>query len=109
MGSFSRVRVITAELAGALAEAAGAGVPVLGCDLEGGSVHELAPLAAAVVVIGSEGRGLSPAVGAQVTRRVTIPRHGRAESLNAGVAAAIVCDNLRRARQEAEAGGAGPR
>jgi len=28
---------------------------------------------------------------------VTIPRAGRAESLNAAVAAAIVCDNLRRA------------
>ncbi|MDR0902088.1 MAG: RNA methyltransferase [Opitutaceae bacterium] len=106
MGSFSRVRVITAELAGALAEAAGAGVPVLGCDLEGGSAHALAPMDAAVVVIGSEGRGLSPAVSAQLTRRVTIPRHGRAESLNAGVAAAIVCDNIRRAQQ---AGGGGRR
>ncbi|MDB6113667.1 MAG: hypothetical protein JWQ62_612, partial [Lacunisphaera sp.] len=28
--------------------------------------------------------------------RVTIPRHGGAESLNAAIAAAIVCDNLRR-------------
>lgn len=105
MGSFSRVRVITADLAGVLAEAARAGVPVLGCDLEGESVHAIAPLAAAVVVIGSEGRGLSPAVGAQVTRRVTIPRHGRAESLNAGVAAAIVCDNLRRVGQAESARG----
>ncbi|OAM87727.1 RNA methyltransferase [Termitidicoccus mucosus] len=104
MGSFSRVRIITAELAGALAEAAGAGVPVLGCDLEGESVHALAPLEAAVVVIGSEGGGLSPEVSARVTRRVTIPRHGRAESLNAGVAAAIVCDNLRRVRQAAGPG-----
>ena len=50
----------------------------------------------AVVVIGSEGRGLSPAVRAAVTRFVTIPKYGAAESLNAGVAAAIVCDNLRR-------------
>jgi TrmH family RNA methyltransferase len=31
-----------------------------------------------------------------VTHYVTIPRFGGAESLNAGVAAAIVCDNLRR-------------
>jgi TrmH family RNA methyltransferase len=28
---------------------------------------------------------------------VTIPKYGGAESLNAGIAAAIVCDNLRRA------------
>lgn len=94
MGSFSRVRAIAAPLAEALA---GAAVPVLGCDLDGDDVHALPALPAAVIVIGSEGRGLSPAVRARVTRFVTIPRFGAAESLNAAVAAAIVCDNLRRA------------
>ena len=93
MGSFARVTVHTAPLAEALA---GITVPVLGCDLTGEDVHSLKPLRAAVVVIGSEGRGLSPAVSALVTQRVTIPRFGGAESLNAAVAAAIVCDNLRR-------------
>jgi TrmH family RNA methyltransferase len=94
MGSFARVVVHAAPLAGALAQA---GVPVLGCDLAGDDVHALPPLRDAVIVIGSEGRGLSPAVQAVVTRRITIPKHGAAESLNAAVAAAIVCDNLRRA------------
>ncbi|MEI6051385.1 MAG: RNA methyltransferase [Opitutaceae bacterium] len=93
MGSFARVRAYTAELATALVEL---NVPVIGCDLTGEDVHELPPLRDAVIVIGSEGRGLSPAVAALITRRVTIPRYGAAESLNAGVAAAIVCDNLRR-------------
>jgi len=93
MGSFARVRAHTAELTTALV---GLSVPVLGCDLTGDDVHELPPLRDAVIVIGSEGRGLSPAVAALITRRVTIPRYGAAESLNAGVAAAIVCDNLRR-------------
>ncbi|HVT72702.1 MAG TPA: RNA methyltransferase [Lacunisphaera sp.] len=94
MGSFARVAVHTASLAEALA---GVKAPVLGCDLHGDDVHALAPCRDAVIVIGSEGRGLSPAVQARVTRRVTIPRHGAAESLNAAIAAAIVCDNLRRA------------
>jgi TrmH family RNA methyltransferase len=93
MGSFSRVKVFTAPLVEALTDI---GVPVLGCDLDGRDVHTLMKLDAAVVVIGSEGRGLSDAVKRCVTERVTIPRFGRAESLNAGVAAAIVCDNLRR-------------
>jgi TrmH family RNA methyltransferase len=48
-------------------------------------------------VIGSEGRGISGSVHPLITRFVTIPKYGGAESLNAGVAAAIVCDNLRRA------------
>ena len=93
MGSFARMTVHTAPLADAFA---GIQAAVLGCELDGDSVHSLAPQRNAVIVIGSEGRGLSPAVQARLTKRVTIPRHGGAESLNAAVAAAIVCDNLRR-------------
>ncbi len=93
MGSFARVRAHTVDLAAALAATA---APVLGCDLAGDDIHTLPPHRDAVVVIGSEGRGLSPAVAARITRRLTIPRLGAAESLNAAVAAAIVCDNLRR-------------
>jgi TrmH family RNA methyltransferase len=98
MGSFARVRVHTADLPAALA-ALPATTPVLGCDLAGTDVHSLPALRDAVIVIGSEGRGLSAAVKKFVTYYVTIPRYGGAESLNAGLAAAIVCDNLRRAQQ----------
>ena len=93
MGSFARVTVHTIPLAEALADVK---VPVLGCELAGYDVHTLKPARDAVIVIGSEGRGLSPAVQALVTKLVTIPRYGGAESLNAAIAAAIVCDNLRR-------------
>jgi len=96
MGSFARLPAHTAELAAALAATT---APILGCDLAGDDVHTLPALRDAIVVIGSEGRGLSPAVAARVTRRVTIPRLGGAESLNAAVAAAIICDNLRRAQK----------
>ncbi len=98
MGSFARVPVYTADLSQVLAEAAelSPAPALLGCDLEGEDVHTLAGLRDAVVVIGSEGRGLSPAVAACLTRRITIPRYGQAESLNAAVAAGIVCAQLRR-------------
>jgi TrmH family RNA methyltransferase len=96
MGSFARVCAHTADLAVALQETKS---PVLGCDLTGDDVHALPPLRHAVIVIGSEGRGLSPALRPFVTEYVTIPKFGAAaESLNAAVAAAIVCDNLRRAQ-----------
>ncbi len=94
MGSFCRVRVLTLPLAEALA---GVRAPILGCDLGGDDVHALAALPDAVIVIGSEGRGLSPAVRARLTQTITIPKFGGAESLNAAVAAGIVCDHLRRA------------
>ncbi len=96
MGSFVRVRVVAGSLEPALALARVAGVPVLGADLAGESVHGLAATANAVLVIGSEGRGPSPAVRAEVSRWVTIPRYGGAESLNAAVAAGIVLAALRR-------------
>lgn len=96
MGSFARVTVHATDLAAALADAR---VPVIGCELAGEDVHALPALRDAVIVIGSEGRGLSAAVKARVTRSITVPRYGGAESLNAGVAAAIVCDNLRRAQR----------
>jgi RNA methyltransferase, TrmH family len=93
MGSFARMKAFTAPLSDALN---GITVPVLGCDLEGEDVHSLKPLRDAVIVIGSEGRGLSPVVKQRITGFVTIPKLGAAESLNAAVAAAIVLDNLRR-------------
>lgn len=98
MGSFARVTTYTAELGPALREVRihSPETAILGCDLEGSDVHALPALRHAVVVVGSEGRGLSASVAACVTQRVTIPRFGGAESLNAAVAAAIVCDNLRR-------------
>ncbi|HEY4989578.1 MAG TPA: RNA methyltransferase [Opitutaceae bacterium] len=94
MGSFARVRTIIADLGDALA---GVGAPIIGCALEGRDVHGLPAMSDAVVVIGSEGRGLSDEVRARLSYSVTIPRLGSAESLNAAVAAAVVCDNLRRA------------
>ena len=92
-GSLARAKIHRVDLPAVLAAA---GVPVLGCDLNGASIHTFTAPPAAVVVIGNEGRGLSPAVQACLTQRITIPSFGHAESLNAAVAAAIVCDNLRR-------------
>lgn len=91
MGSFARVAAHVAELPPLLS---GASVPVLGCDLGGDDARMLTPVADAVVVIGNEGRGLSPAVRATLKRRLTIRRRGQAESLNAAVAAGIIIDRL---------------
>jgi len=95
MGSFARVRTYRTDLVAALS---GLKIPILGCDLRGADVHSLDPLGDAVIVIGSEGHGLSAATKSRVTQCVSVPRYGGAESLNAAVAAAIVCDNLRRAQ-----------
>jgi TrmH family RNA methyltransferase len=92
MGSFARVVVHEAELAAALA---GVRAPVLGCDAGGEDVHALPRLEDAVVVVGSEGQGLAPALRPRLTRLIAVPRYGKAESLNAAVAAGIACACIR--------------
>ena len=92
MGSFARMRVITTDLSAGLT---GTTAPVLGCDLVGRPLRDISPPDAVVVVIGSEGRGISPEVTQHLTQTVTIPRHGGVESLNAAVAAGIVCAHFR--------------
>ena len=58
------------------------------------SIAEAAPRA---VLVGSEAHGLPGDVAGAATHRVTIPLQGGVESLNAGVAAALVMYALRRA------------
>jgi RNA methyltransferase, TrmH family len=48
----------------------------------------------ALILLGSEGQGLSPAVSAMATRQVAIPMPGGTESLNLAVAAALLLYQL---------------
>ncbi|NEC83364.1 23S rRNA (guanosine(2251)-2'-O)-methyltransferase RlmB, partial [Streptomyces sp. SID7958] len=77
-----------------------AGITVVGLAADGEA--ELGELAAldgpVVIVVGSEGKGLSRLVGETCDVRVRIPMPGGAESLNAGVAAGIVLYEVARRR-----------
>ncbi|MEV7426989.1 MULTISPECIES: 23S rRNA (guanosine(2251)-2'-O)-methyltransferase RlmB [unclassified Streptomyces] len=77
-----------------------AGLTVVGLAADGESeVGELAELGGPVViVVGSEGKGLSRLVGETCDFRVRIPMPGGAESLNAGVAAGVVLYEASRRR-----------
>lgn len=71
--------------------------PVYGAYLGGESVHQLRMShSGGYIVLGNEANGISDAVGRHVSRKITIPAFGQAESLNVGIACAIICDNLRR-------------
>jgi TrmH family RNA methyltransferase len=92
MGSLFRVRLHEQPLAlwlGSLSD-----TPVLGATLDGRSVYGMPPLRSGVLVIGSESHGISREVLGLCTERVTVPRRGRAESLNASVAAGILLSHL---------------
>jgi TrmH family RNA methyltransferase len=52
-----------------------------------------------VIVLGNEGAGLSPAVQAAATDTIAIPMAPGVESLNVGVAAAVILFEAQRQRQ----------
>ncbi|MDI3388258.1 23S rRNA (guanosine(2251)-2'-O)-methyltransferase RlmB [Streptomyces sp. B-S-A8] len=76
------------------------GLVVVGLAADG--EHEVGELEAldgpVVIVVGSEGKGLSRLVGETCDFRVKIPMPGGAESLNAGVAAGVVLYEAARRR-----------
>ncbi|MFH8794823.1 23S rRNA (guanosine(2251)-2'-O)-methyltransferase RlmB [Streptomyces sp. NPDC017941] len=78
-----------------------AGIAVVGLAADG--EHEVGDLDAlagpVVIVVGSEGKGLSRLVGETCDFRVRIPMPGGAESLNAGVAAGVVLYEAARRRR----------
>ncbi|MFM9985747.1 MAG: TrmH family RNA methyltransferase [Flavobacteriales bacterium] len=66
------------------------GYTFLGADLSGADVFGLSFPTKTAMVIGSESHGIRDAMRAHIRQFVHIPGNGKAESLNAGVAAAIV-------------------
>ncbi|MFC5407738.1 TrmH family RNA methyltransferase [Larkinella bovis] len=93
-GSFTRVEWFYTPLASYLADLAGAAV--YGAFLDGTNVHTHRFGPSGYIVMGNEANGISEDVERFVSQRITIPRFGGAESLNVGIATAVICDNLRR-------------
>lgn len=93
MGSFARSRIYYTDLSSELSHYPGR---VFGAYLNGKSVHEEKFEGGGLILIGNESRGIAPELQQYVTDRITIPRYGHAESLNAAIATAIICDNIRR-------------
>lgn len=100
-GAAARLPVARAtNLTRALEELQKAGFFVLGLDMEGDV--ELPGLALAtepvVIVVGSEGKGLSRLVRETCDQIVSIPMSSAVESLNAGVAAGVTLYEIARQR-----------
>ncbi len=86
------------NLSRTLAELKEKGLWVIGCDMSGGDIREADLTGPAVVVIGSEGEGISRLVLEGCDKVVSIPLKGQIASLNASVAAGIALYEVMRAR-----------
>lgn len=93
MGSFTRVALYYTDVPDYLKAV---DIPVWGTFMEGEDAHRVDWGGGGLIVIGNEAHGISKDVEKCVTRRITIPKYGGAESLNAAAATAVICDNVRR-------------
>jgi 23S rRNA (guanosine2251-2'-O)-methyltransferase len=100
-GAAARVPVARAtNLNRTLRDWAAAGLQVVGLDAEGDTaVDELDATGDVVIVVGSEGKGLSRLVREHCDAVVSIPMAGPTESLNAAVAAGVVLAEVARQRR----------
>ncbi|MEZ0340733.1 23S rRNA (guanosine(2251)-2'-O)-methyltransferase RlmB [Mycobacterium sp. pV006] len=100
-GAAARVPVARAtNLNRTLKSWADAGLQIVGLDAEGDTtLDELDGTGPTVVVVGSEGKGLSRLVRENCDAVVSIPMAGPTESLNASVAAGVVLAEIARQRR----------
>lgn len=94
MGSFTHVTMLYTELGAFLALAHKAVLPVIGAVMDGENIHTRKLPRTGLLVMGSESHGITDDVLPFILERVTIPRFGRAESLNVGVATGIMLNEL---------------
>jgi RNA methyltransferase, TrmH family len=93
MGSFTRTNLYYVDLEPFITKQS---VNIYGTLLNGNNIHQTEFATTGYIIIGNEANGISPSVEKLITHKITIPKFGQAESLNAGIATAIVLDNLRR-------------
>lgn len=93
MGSFSRISLYYTDLEAFIKNQK---VNIYGTLLDGENIHQTNFADGGYIVIGNEANGISDEITKLVTHKVTIPRFGGAESLNAGIATAVVLDNVFR-------------
>lgn len=99
MGSIARVKVEYGDLLG-LVESLPADIPVYGTLLDGDNIYQQKLENRGLIVMGNEGKGISPALAKKVNHKLLIPNfpEGRAtaDSLNVAIATAITCSEFRR-------------
>jgi TrmH family RNA methyltransferase len=93
MGSFTRVNIFYTDLKDFLSKTK---LPILGAFLNGENIHKTDFPAGGILVMGNESKGISEKIEKVITKKITIPSFGKAESLNVAIATAVILDNWRR-------------
>jgi len=93
MGSLGRVNVIYTDIVDWLTK--NNSVKIYSASLEGKNINTIGKLNEGIIIIGNEANGVSDEVMKLVSEKITIPKTGEAESLNAAVATGIILSHVR--------------
>jgi RNA methyltransferase, TrmH family len=91
MGSLSRVKVFYTDLISFIEKNK---IPVYASTLNGTSIYELPKIKEGIILIGNESKGIHENLFKFTSHRITIPKIGHAESLNAAVAGGIILSQI---------------
>ncbi len=93
MGSLSRIKVHYADLLLLLPQIK---QPVFAAMLNGENIYQTDFGKEGLILMGNEGNGIRPEIQSLISRNITIPKIGKAESLNVAIATAIFCSEISR-------------
>ncbi len=93
MGSLTRVKVHYTSLTDFLSVIK---LPAFGALLNGEDIYDTDFGREGLVIMGNEGNGLRAEIQKLLNKAVTIPRIGKAESLNVAIATALFCSEITR-------------
>ncbi len=99
MGSIARVHILYTDLMALTDKAQTTGIPVYGTLLDGKDIYTQSLTSNGIIVMGNEGKGISPALREHITHPLLIPNFHQgqtADSLNVAIATAITCSEFRR-------------
>ena len=68
--------------------------PRYAASLNGQSIYSVPKMEKGIIIIGNESKGIQPSIMDAVDQKITIPKMGAAESLNAAVATGIILSHL---------------
>ncbi|MEP6927591.1 MAG: RNA methyltransferase [Ginsengibacter sp.] len=93
MGSLARVDVSYSSLYAFIE--LNKNISVYAATLAGTSVFDIPKINELIILIGNESHGISEELLGMATQKITIPRYGNAESLNAAVATGIILSHIK--------------
>jgi TrmH family RNA methyltransferase len=92
MGSLGKVNVVYTDLEKFIDS--NKSITVYAATLSGESLYSINKIDEGIILIGNESKGISDELLKYVTKQITIPKLGEAESLNAAVATGIILSHI---------------